>query len=377
MKMKRRGALTCLGLAMALVSGCTPAGGNGGGVSDAGNSSESQDGGVSSNPDWVVIDSRILEAARLLARGMVRCRAGGFYAELDPSYGSEIDFDYLNIAMFWDQNLKNPYVDFSAVRLEACITNLLDFSCPLAQEFFALCNQMFSGTLANGENCSFSGECLSGHCNLNADQGPCGICQESGTPPEPDAGPSAGLPNPDDPCDPEVPNACGPFDEGGMICSGPFGDTRCIAPQIIEAGGVCDAPASVSPYIQGIPGLSAGTRFCRNTFSTQNCRSIGANGEGTCQQRPGVGERCSAQDPCSRNLGHCEPDGEGLAGQDGSCQVPAGLGEPCHFPPFVGSSCEQGLYCILESPFDPYSAGICHDEAVYVPVGPTPKECVE
>lgn len=165
---------------------------------------------------------------------------------------------------------------------EDCIDSLRDASCSQRANLDSSCDEIFTGTIANGGTCAFDDECVSGSCATTDCTMACcpGTCVA--TEPEPKIG-----------------EMCDFFCEDGAYCGG---DNTCHAE--LPLGAACDAPFACAgdAYCAGRSSMMTGTCTrlpATGEACTEQCSHIGDYCDGTCKRVGNLGDACANDDQCS------------------------------------------------------------------------------
>ena len=221
-------------------------------------------------------------------------------------------------------------------RLEACLVSIRETACT-AEDFRLLfstalgaaCNQVFEGTVAEGEPCWIREQCASGSCDITYCELACceGVCAPARV-------------------KAAIGESCAETEcVAGAYCTA----TTCVARKPL--GAACAPPEGHSGSDECLEGAICdsnddGTRTCRalpalgEPCVQGKCADLGASCDhtlGVCVKIHAEGEACdpSGQGACGLSL-RCDPDRK-------TCERMT-AGGPCSFGPF-GHDCLPGAYC--------------------------------
>lgn len=165
---------------------------------------------------------------------------------------------------------------------EDCIEKLRDGSCSQTASLDSSCEDIFTGTIADGGMCAFDDECISGSCSVAECTMACcpGTCV-------------AARPTP------KIGEMCTFICVDGAFCGS---DRICHA--VLAKGAACDDPFACDDglYCSGLTGTTAGTcTALPNTGEacTEQCLNIGDYCDGTCKKVGLAGASCTNEDQCS------------------------------------------------------------------------------
>ena len=185
------------------------------------------------------------------------------------------------------------------------------------------CNSVFTGTVAPGDTCYESTECLNGFCNANLNQcpGQCQVDRTADTLCESNSECSAGM-------------VCYSATGGEGYCATPAAaGASCLAGPcqdgLVCAGAVCVTPAA---------GMSCSSGGCGANLTCQVNETTGA---GTCAALLAAGAACSQSADCAGNQ-LCAPTTNTGAF---TCTSPGGMGAACSPNAGAGGSCFADLIC--------------------------------
>lgn len=165
---------------------------------------------------------------------------------------------------------------------EDCLEALREGSCSQTASLDPKCEDIFTGTIADGGMCAFDDECVSGRCSVEDCTMAC--CPGTCMPARPT---------------PKIGEMCLFICEAGAYCGA---DSICHALQ--PKGAACDAPFACDDglYCNGLTSMMSGTcTALPNTGEAcvEQCLNIGDYCEGTCKKVGLVGATCANDDQCS------------------------------------------------------------------------------
>jgi hypothetical protein len=176
---------------------------------------------------------------------------------------------------------------------EECLDDLRDASCSQTAGLDSSCEDIFTGTIADGGMCAFDAECVSRRCSVTD-------CAEACCP---------GTCMPARPT-PKIGEMCTFVCVDGAYCGS---DSICHA--VLAKGAACDDPFACGDglYCSGLTVMMAGTCTAlpkTGEACTEQCLEIGDYCDGTCKKVGLDGAVCTSDEQCSRyypcdDTGHC------------------------------------------------------------------------
>lgn len=163
-----------------------------------------------------------------------------------------------------------------------CIDALRDASCSRDAMLDPSCENIFTGTVADGGMCAFDAECVSGSCAVTDCNQAC--CPGTCTPARPT---------------PKIGEMCNFFCADGAYCAD---DNTCHA--VLAAGAACTDPFACANglYCAGRSQTMAGTCTklpATGEACTEQCLNIGDYCDGTCKKVGLPGASCTVDEGCS------------------------------------------------------------------------------
>lgn len=246
----------------------------------------------------------------------------GFMTELEPAYLDAIFNSEFFAEVARSQilaMLESPHLRFNQAKHDACLSFLeSNPSCDMLDDGDVSCADIFDGLLADGDVCTFGEECPESSSCYDADADDCGVCT-------PRVGGGASCESADcvsgfsclgdqvkvcvdrdtltrsaagDPC--ETGDECGSPTQSGLVCvEQPDGSNLCTQIVVVPPGGTCQ--------LFGFPDAN---HFCRDgLLGDYYCDQdiYGGATEGSCVERPSVGEACNGYlVPCKTSAAYCD-----------------------------------------------------------------------
>lgn len=165
---------------------------------------------------------------------------------------------------------------------DECLDKLRDAQCSRTSALDGSCEDIFTGTIADGGMCAFDSECISGSCSVTDCTMACcpGTCV-------------AARPTP------KIGEACTFRCVEGAYCGS---DRICHA--VLAKGAACDDPFACADglYCSGLTAMTAGTCSAlpkTGEACTELCLNIGDYCEGTCKKVGLDGSPCTNDGQCS------------------------------------------------------------------------------